>query len=521
MFEIILYHVITTYHLINAIVHSSISNETGVLICPEWFKQKFKDIEYLNCFFYKIIFVDINYRFKHSSKESKNYFKNKIGDLNQYSEIFVWGAQYSFGVILVENNKSFIFCEEGAGLLSRKYILKEIEKKLPARAKYYNEIEKLGIYDITSECIKFKLCNFDAQDSNYICDDTTINFNVIDELKKMKIENREKIIKFFDIKNNIKIKENSILLLTQNYANLNILAFEDQVLIYQLLLDYFFENDVLAIKPHPEDIIYYSRLFPEAEIIGEKFPSEFIPFIFNNQPKCIATISSTAIFNLHGVYPEIFELDTKFEKDFKMIHRYYSAIILAKNLTKEIVCVGTNNKLIQQLCKKVGLNEKYILQDWDNKKAINNAILLVDDINYDNLLDRTEIINILDKLNDDSLVIFINSTNDYCWYDYYHKYLWGNIKPIVLSKELFGEKKEDFYAELDDDVIYIYSKNKEVIKLIDEINIEKNLQHTGISINKINLTPEQERIKILEGILEATERRLLYYIEKENKENKL
>ena len=93
------------------------------------------------------------------------------------------------------------------------------------------------------------------------------------------------------------------------------------------------------------------------------------------------------------------------------------------------------------------------------------------------------------------------------------------MKPIVLSKELFGEKKEDFYADLDDDVIYIYSKNKEVMKLIDEINIEKNLQHTGISINKMNLTPEQERIKILEGILAATERRLLYYIEKEKQVN--
>lgn len=53
--------------------------------------------------------------------------------------------------------------------------------------------------------------------------------------------------------------------------------------------------------------------------------------------------------------------------------------------------------------------------------------------------------------------------------------------------------------------------------MVKEMNIEKTLSHTGVKVSKVTLSPEQEKIKMLEGILAATERRLLYYIEKEKK----
>jgi len=45
------------------------------------------------------------------------------------------------------------------------------------------------------------------------------------------------------------------------------------------------------------------------------------------------------------------------------------------------------------------------------------------------------------------------------------------------------------------------------------MQFDKNLVNTGLDMSIEPLTPEQQRIKILEGILEATEKRLLYYIE--------
>ena len=46
------------------------------------------------------------------------------------------------------------------------------------------------------------------------------------------------------------------------------------------------------------------------------------------------------------------------------------------------------------------------------------------------------------------------------------------------------------------------------------MNVTKELDYTGIEISVTPMTDEQQRIKILEGILEATEKRLLYYIER-------
>ena len=44
------------------------------------------------------------------------------------------------------------------------------------------------------------------------------------------------------------------------------------------------------------------------------------------------------------------------------------------------------------------------------------------------------------------------------------------------------------------------------------MSFEKQLPHVGINVEKIPLTEDEERLKMLEGILEATEQRLLYYI---------
>ncbi len=48
--------------------------------------------------------------------------------------------------------------------------------------------------------------------------------------------------------------------------------------------------------------------------------------------------------------------------------------------------------------------------------------------------------------------------------------------------------------------------------MIQELEFNKKLENTGLEISVKSLTAEQLRIKVLEGILKATEERLLYYI---------
>ena len=513
----ILYHVITTYHLLNALLlHLSFEKEEGTLLIPSWFAQKFSHMDLLYKVFNKIVTIDIQYRFSHSKNETQNYFKSYVGDIKGFSEIYVWGAQYSFGIMLAEQKIPFVFCEEGAGLLSRPSILENIDSEL--KKDYLDYIKNLGLFSGNIPYVNRVFCNQKAQIENFYTEKQVINFDVIKELGKLTCNKRQEIMNFFvgkEIK--LSIPCNSVLFLTQHFANLKVLSFEEQVEIYQIVIDYFFPNQKIIFKTHPDDLMYYSRLFPEAQVIRDRFPSEFLPFIVQNTPSCIATISSTAIFNLRGNYSNIFELDGWYEKNFRMTHRYYVALIIARTLRQKVFSINTNDILIKRLSKVIGVNVQQ--NDFYNIDTMRDPyVLLIDDIIIQNKKSRERIRHILQNLHKDSCVFFLNSKEDFCWYDYGCRVLWEKIVPIILQKTVLPPLKEDFYISTDEETIYAYSLNKELLAMVKEKEIKKVLPHAGVEINTCTLTAEQERIKILEGILAATEKRLIYYIEKERSE---
>ena len=251
-----LYHVITTYHLLNAYIHCLSNPSESILLVPNWFHDKFSNFDELENLFSKIIEIDVHYRFRHSKKESDKYFKSQIKELNDCSDKYVWGSQYSFGIFLAENDYSFIYCEEGAGVLSRSWILEGIDQKL--KAKHFDFIKKLGLFDGTYINTIAYLCNVTAQIKDFVIPKNVIDFDVITELAKLSFEERKRVISFFTKYDNIHIPQHATILLTQHFANLRILSFEDQILIYQMFVDYFLPGKNLVIKPHPDDLMYYS-----------------------------------------------------------------------------------------------------------------------------------------------------------------------------------------------------------------------------------------------------------------------
>ena len=62
-------------------------------------------------------------------------------------------------------------------------------------------------------------------------------------------------------------------------------------------------------------------------------------------------------------------------------------------------------------------------------------------------------------------------------------------------------------------IVHIYTKNERLRKMAENFNIEKTLENTGATIKTEPLSEQERKIKILEGILEATENRLRYYID--------
>lgn len=513
----ILYEAISTYHLLNVIVDKlNKPKHKAILLLSTEIPKKFPDYKKLKKYFDKIVLYDFNYANFHSDDETIEYFNTLLSIRDTqipYKEIYCSCGHHSFGYFLAISKIPFIFCEDGAGLLSRPEILIRINNNVEIRKKLNKKCEELGLYDGSNENIIRKRGNLKAQVS-YFDSKNVEDFDVVKELCKLPLEIRKEIISFFTKYDNIHIPQHATILLTQHFANLRILSFEDQILIYQMFVDYFLPGKNLVIKPHPDDLMYYSQIFPDAQIIREKFPSEFIPFLFDNQPDCLATISSTAIYNLRGHCSEIIELDTQYEKDFYMTHRYYISMAIAEKIGLKLACVGTNDLLVENI-NRIIPNQLEVKFFKNISEICHPYALLIDDITLQEEDGRLAVRNALKKLDDESYAIFVNSKDDYCWYDYYERELWQYVFPIVIEKEENGNHLEDFYANTDKEVIYIYTKNQHIRDLVKEMKIEKNLQYTGIKIKKDILSQQEERIKMLEGILAATEKRLLYYIEKE------
>lgn len=494
----------------------SIQKKEAILLVPISITQKYPHYKTLGKkLFCNVIQYDAIFRYRNSKEDTATYFLKILPNMDLVSDIYIWGAQYSFGIFAAEQNIPFIFCEEATGMMSRRNILEHIDEINPHLACLYQYVQELGLYTGKCAVAKAILYNFSAQLKNFDTGlENHINFSVVDELLSLeKVEQRE-IISFFTEVKELYLPLESIVLFTQPLANLRLILFEEEILLYQMTIDYFFQNRSLVIKPHPDDLIYYSKLFPDATIIKERFPSEFLPFLVDNKPKCVATIYSTAIYNLRGHYPEVFELDDRYERDFPKTHRYYMALQIAKSLQKPIYCVGTNEILMEKLANRVGIS----LENCDTEfreDILPEApyIVIVDDITIQGGSVREKLQKALLNADENAVFIFTNTKLDYCWYAIEQKDFWKNILCVPIVKTLRDDApEEDFYENLKEEQIYVYAKDLKLLKEVNAMTIKKSLPHVGIDVSKLPLTSEEEHIKMLEGILAATEQRLLYYI---------
>lgn len=510
----VLYHVISSYQLLCAIVHKAMRQEhEGVIIISQWIKDKIYNLQLLERFFNRVIVMNAmidsegeNFYSDRNTEYIESLFSREGVEFSKIEEIHVAGAQYRFGAYLTENKIPYIYWEEASGLLSRPDVLMKNEASQPDKQQY---CIRNGLYDGKNDVIIKRICNRNAQIEGFE-DDLAEHFDVTEELGKLSDEERRVIVNIFaPIENDIELPENSVLFLTQHFANLQIMSFEEQALMYQLVIDYFFEDEEVVFKPHPDDLMYYSLLFPNSQVIRERFPSEFLPFIFTNKPKMIATISSTGAYNLRSAFTDFFSLDFRFQEHFSMIHRYYAAIQVTKKLGisfQEISLIGADYELIKKLYDSFEQN--------CSLKA--DVLYIVDDILLSNDFNRDTIFELETNLPENGAIIFINSKKDYCFHNQEYKGIWNYIIPLCLKKSRIRE--EEFFSDLEEDTIYFFSKSEVLLAMVEKFEFSRELKYAGLDVSLEKLTEEQKQIKVLEGVLKATEERLGYYMNLVDKE---
>ncbi len=528
--EIVLYSVVTTYHLLEAIVHKLRYNEEkkSVLMISRWLASKYPWYENLQIFFEQVTVYNADYKYSERMTEKLNLYYDSFFEqteilLGEFSEIHLFGAEHSFGAYIFSNQIENYFWEEGAGALSKKESMLELFQKTYGMQKAQFQYENhLGDGEVPFVKGRYYDSYFQLKE---VEGENLIHFDIAEELRQLKEEDINDIVGLFYSDAKIQSDQTYALVLTEHFANLSVMTWDEQLFMYKYLADYFLSGYRLLIKPHPDDIMYYEYEFDDCIVIRKKFPAELLPFIFSGMPEVVATSSSTSIYGLRRQFSKVLEFNFRFshEKQFYKLNRYFAALSVAGKYIKEgcqLKLLGVNSVIVDNFYKFCGLGAKKYTEyekleagsDIDGGKTV----WLVDEITNPHA-EAENMVRWLTGLSEGSAAVFINSDENYCFYHYNYKNIWQSIQPLGINiKAMEGMEHTVSFAgpsmrEEKQEMIYIYSKEGEMCMY----EMERQLPHVGISVSAENFNGDKMQIKLLEGMLAATEKRLLYYMERE------
>lgn len=493
----ILYQALSSYQILECMVHRQVFHreEPCVLLLGTYIKERmpmYWELETKGFFDEVYLFRFGGYRGTEEEivKEVEEEWQRSIPyRISEFTEILAAGIHTYLELYFVKKGIPFAMFEDGSGALSRPWILADIHKKsTPGK---YELLERHHLYDHQNSLITKKYCDFQAQEEGFF-DEKAEDFPVMVQFAKLPESMQEEIRRLFDLPL-LEEKGDRVLLLTQQFANLGQLSLDGQVAIYQHLFRYYLDGRKVLIKPHPDDILYYEELFPEAELIREVFPSELLPFAFAELPKTICTVSSTGVNAIRDKFAEEMVFNALYESSYVWDKVYLTALQVADRLgISDLYVQGGNQVQLANLaaCRRELQGKFRIL---DNREELKGPFLILadDQGNQPGKVDEETLYQMAEQENAAG-ILFLNTGKQYRMYRWEWKDRFWNMIPIIVPAD---------EADTEPHVLYFYPGKEEMRNMTDVWTRE--------------YTEDQIRIQMLEGILAATEKRLLEYIETE------
>ncbi len=499
----VLYHLTTAYQLLNCMEHRKLfhENDQAVLIIADFLTRKYPAWERLaELGFFDEIYLLPYWKMIEEGEtvwdQAETLYEETVPySLDMFEKIYCAGIQMWFSLYLIRHERLFIAFEEASGGYSRPEILMHNDERI-SKFRYELMLEN-HIYDYENPWIEAVICNMNAQTITE-AKKTLIHLDPAEAFGTLPEETRERVKAFFGCPEKVETAQGSVLILTQQLANLGVVSFEKQIAIYQLFADYFFPEQKLVFKVHPDDQVYYRWLFEGAQVITEKFPSELLPFIFTNRPETIATIYSTGIYNIRHMFSESFELDMGFEASFEEIDVYWACVYIAKLLdVTTLTCRQLDGCLMDALARR---------QLCDHGQKPKEVSVFGGIFCEEGAAKAEEVITASD------VVVFMGAS--YMYREFAGKMsALGEIVPVKISRRRFREK--DVYLKDRDFWIFVFCKNKEDAEAVKMAYFQGLSKYSGVE-NEIRPETIHYELIMLKAQLRAEEERLRYYIE-ENK----
>lgn len=311
-----------------------------------------------------------------------------------------------------------------------------------------------------------------------------VAFDIVKEMQNLPDEYKKIIATQFNVPQDLSVTTTRILLLTQWFRKDGKLWDSvETVKLFALLIDLYFSNIKkleLLIKPHPIDPMRdrYSQYFDNCTILSSKFPSEFMGLIKNLGVDTAVTISSTSINTVEAISKK--QLSIKFFEQFYAIApQFYFCARVIKLLSLKCFYFGIFKEVMEPLVSQ----NKGFLPDSVTWHRIDEAPLPEEGglILYDNIWREGIVRTSLSKLYNspdnslcfivtDNIENFIQTSEDATYTDYLFK----------LSLAIRPYADNSIYSKSEEKNIYIFSKNRDLISKMKNLNLTMVLPFSKI-----------------------------------------
>lgn len=520
----VIYHAITYYHILKCAIHKLKChyNDTAILLVPHTLVHKCSGLfpeGQPEKIFDRVLFFQWNTNPPGGDKEIKlREINEQLADwfgknyLDDFSEVNICSAAYYFGIWAAERHVKYNWFEEADGMLSKAYFLQESDHKMnPIR---YQMAEDTGNYTGDNDCVIKKYINLAAQEQVF-SDERIENFNVLNELYLLTPEHQKMLLKFFDVPQELHFESNSALVLTQHFANMRLLSYEHQILIYQLTLDYYLGEYSIYFKLHPSDLADYASAIENVTILSGQFPSELLLLLLKEPIEVCCSIESSGTKNLAPICKRIL----LFERDyitttFLQNHRYYFCLKIMEIFPAMPVCaIGMSRTHLENL-----------LEFGDLK--LNNEITYIDTLEEVPASEgpRLYLIGNIRDFDADKFRIFINT---HCESDIFlflnandenYFFEFRNQIPYIAKEIVIRATDQHTYGtSVSVERIFIFSRDQEAMECIKKMKYVKQLLQTGVETIVFPSTDKDVQIAALKGMLKATEVEMNIYREENRK----
>ena len=453
----------------------------------------FSKVEYkANCVPEKVHFNQREEQIKSTIIDSYDKVFSEIGiTIDGFDKIYVgcdMRNDFAIYCALKKVNYYFVECYYGQLNLDRFKVYEwHIKNANPhGSIAYFNVSKKYKSLCGNSEYVIKKIIQSQSLDMGYKYDNYIV-YDYNQAILSLSKSIKTLLVECFDSDGSVRVScrkaNNSAMVLTQRQW-LYPVSNDETGVLYQYLVDYVLDKygRDISIKPHPSDKYNHHHFFENAVIFPVKFPAELFPAIDGFEISCALTVSSTSIQKFSAWCNNLIQVGTVYFEIWRNINKLFFSCKVAKYLFDSRVPLyrrGTLGEDAYEFMRKCsGLSFAGIPKSVCDFGHV-NGVCFVDKLNLAYDSDFNKYFNDILDLNDSTVIIFMDFDNKLDFIDIDHLSLLKNIVTVKLSK---FDIRDDIYADLTPEYIYIYSKNRSLLNKLLTYQEVKTLQNTGINI---------------------------------------